>query len=243
MQRLDGKVVVITGAGSGVGQATAWKLAQEGASLAIVGRTEKNLQETAAKLDTAKTLLFPCDVSKENEVAALAKAVKERFGRVDVLVNSAGTNIPRRALSELSVEDFKQVIDINLTGAFLCIRAFLPFMREQGEGTIVNVSSIAGLQSSVVAGSAYAASKFGMRALNQSVNLEEQRNNIRACAIFPGEINTPIIDRRPVPSSPEARAKMLQGEDLAECIALVVMLPQRAVVDELIIRPLTQTRP
>lgn len=243
MQKLDNKVVVITGAGTGVGQAAAWKLAQEGAAVALVGRTEKTLQDTAARLDPARMLLFPCDVSKEQEVDALAKAVQERFGRVDVLVNAAGTNIPRRTLSELSVEDFRQVVDINLTGAFLCVRAFLPMMRAQGEGTIINISSVAGLQSSVLAGTAYAASKFGMRALNQSINLEEQRNNIRACAIFPGEINTPIIDRRAVPSPPEARAKMLQGEDLAECIALVAMLPQRAVVDELVIRPLTQPRP
>lgn len=238
MERLSNSVVVITGAGSGVGQAAAWRLAEEGATIILAGRTEKNLQETAAKLEANRTLVYPCDISKPVEVAALAGAVKQHYGRVDVLVNSAGTNIPRRKLSDLSLEDYQQVIDINLNGTFYMVQAFLPIMREQGSGTIINVSSVAGLQGGVVAGAAYSASKFGMRGLNQTINAEEQRNGIRACLISPGEINTPIMDKRPAPPSAEARAKMLQSEDLADCIALVALLPARAVVEELVIRPL-----
>lgn len=238
MQRLENKIAVITGAGSGVGQASAWKLAEEGAQVAIISRTEKNLQETAAKLDPARTLVIPCDISQPEAVQKMAETVREKFGRVDILVNSAGTNIRNRSLKELSIEDYQQVVDINLNGTFYVVSAFLPMMREQGGGTIINISSIAGLQASMVSGAAYVASKFGMRGLTQSINVEEQQYGIRACAISPGEINTPIIDKRPVPSSPEARARMLQSEDLAECVALVAMLPSRAVVDELVIRPL-----
>lgn len=238
MQRLENKVVVITGAGSGVGQAAAWKLAEEGATVVLVGRTEKNLQETAAKLEAERTLVYPCDISNPDEVIALAGAVRDIYERADILVNAAGTNVPRRALSDLSIEDYRQVIDINLNGTFYVVQAFLPLMRAQGGGTIVNVASVAGLQGSALAGAAYSASKFGMRGLNQTINVEEQRHGIRACAIFPGEINTPIMDKRPAPPPPEAREKMLQSEDLADCIALVAMLPSRAVVDELVIRPL-----
>ncbi len=238
MLPLEDKVIVITGAGSGVGQAAAWKLGEEGAKLILVGRSETSLQETAVKLDTTKTLVYPCDVAEAGQVANLAKAVQEQFKRVDALVNAAGTNVPRRALIDLSYEDYRQVIEINLNGTFLCVQAFLPIMREQGEGTIINIGSVAGLNGSSIAGAAYSASKFGMRGLTQTINVEEQKNGIRACSIFPAEINTPIMDKRPNPPSAEARQKMLQSEDLAECIALVLKLPQRAVIDELTIRPL-----
>jgi len=144
MQKLENKVVVITGAGSGVGQATAWRLAEEGVQLVLVGRTEATLQETAARLDPAKTLIYPCDVAKPEMVAGLAETVQRKLGRVEVLVIAAGVNVPRRALAELSLEDYQQIIDINLNGAFLCVQAFLPVMRQQGEGTIINLASVAG---------------------------------------------------------------------------------------------------
>jgi NADP-dependent 3-hydroxy acid dehydrogenase YdfG len=119
----------------------------------------------------------------------------------------------------------------------LCVQAFLPVMRARKSGTIVNIISDAGIRASGKAGVAYVASKFGLSGLNQSINAEERANGIRACAIYPGEINTPILDLRPNPPSPEARQIMLQAEDLAECVMLAINLPSRAIIEELVIRP------
>ena len=123
------------------------------------------------------------------------------------LVNAAGLNIPDRGLNVLQPKRFREVIDTNLTGSLLCTLAFLPAMRAAGNGTIVNIVSDAGILASAKAGAAYAASKFGQRGLTQSINAEERGNGIRACAICPGDINTPILDKRPVPPPPEARAE------------------------------------
>jgi NADP-dependent 3-hydroxy acid dehydrogenase YdfG len=110
-------------------------------------------------------------------------------------------------------------------------------MRERRSGTIINIVSEAGKQASPKAGVAYVVSKFGMAGLTQSINAEERPNGIRACSIFPGDIDTPILDKRPSPPSAEARQKMLRGEDIAECILLAIQLPPRAVVEEILIRP------
>jgi NAD(P)-dependent dehydrogenase (short-subunit alcohol dehydrogenase family) len=110
-------------------------------------------------------------------------------------------------------------------------------MRRQGEGTIVNVVSDAGLIANAKAGAAYVASKFGVTGLTQSINAEERERGVRACAIFPGDIDTPLLEKRPAPPPAEARAKMLRPEDVAECVMLAINLPQRAVVEQLVVRP------
>lgn len=234
------KTAVITGAGSGVGRAVAVKLVNEGWNVALLGRREDALKETRDQCggDDSKILLCPCDVAVRAEVNAAAASVLKRFGGVRALVNSAGTNIPKRKLSVLSGEDYQAVIAANLTGSFNTVQAFLPAMREQREGTIVNIVSDAGKQANPKAGAAYVASKFGQNGLTQVINLEEAENGIRACSIFPGDINTPLLDRRPSPPPAEARTRMLQPGDLAECVWLVVNLPKFAVVEELLIRPL-----
>jgi NAD(P)-dependent dehydrogenase (short-subunit alcohol dehydrogenase family) len=152
-------------------------------------------------------------------------------------VNSAGTNIPRRGIEVLSLEDFRALIDVNLYGTFHFVHAVLPVMRKQGAGTIVNVVSDAGLVANAKAGAAYVASKFGVTGLTQSINAEQRHNGIRATAIFPGDIDTPLLEKRPQPPTAEARAKMLQPEDVAECVMLAINLPDRAVVEQLVVRP------
>jgi len=178
----------------------------------------------------------PCDIGDPDAVQRMAQRVRNELGDPTVLVNSAGMNIARRALTELSVEDYRQVIDINLNGAFYVTHAFLPAMRKQG-GTIVHVVSDAGLTANRVSGAAYTASKFGMMGLIATINIEERNNGIRATTILPGEINTPLLDRRPVPPPQEARTKMLQPEDVAACVMLAIDLPERAVVEQLVVRP------
>ncbi len=233
------KTAVVTGAGSGVGQAVAWKLAHQGWRVALVGRRLAALEETArrAGLTAGQCLLCPCDVGDPDAVTRMAQRVLDKFKQVEVLVNAAGTNAPRRALAVLSSEDYHAMINTNLNGAYYCVQAFLPQMRARGRGTIVNIVSDAGKQASPKAGPAYVMSKFGLAGLTQSLNAEERAHGVRACAIFPGDIDTPILDKRPQPPDAAARAKMLQSEDVAECVWLCLSLPARAVVEEVLIRP------
>lgn len=233
------RTAVVTGASSGVGRAIAIRMAEEGWEVAAISRRSDALNETVTLAGPAAERIapFPCDLADERQVLQMAEAVLARFGIVSVLVNSAGINIPRRALEVLSAEDYRQVMDVNVTGALLCIQAFLPGMREQKAGTVVNIISDAGLVSNVKAGAAYVISKFGLRGLTQSVNLEEKQHGVRACAILPGEINTPLLDKRPVPPPMEARRLMLQPEDVAACAMLAINLPPNVVVEELLVRP------
>jgi NADP-dependent 3-hydroxy acid dehydrogenase YdfG len=231
------KVSIVTGAGSGVGRAVALRLASEGWQVAIVGRRAEQLRETAQLAAQGSVHPCPFDVADAEAAPAVVGALVQKFGAVHALVNSAGTNIPQRAMDVLSVEDFHAMLDVNLNGTFHFVHAVLPIMRKQGGGTIVNVISDAGLIANAKAGAAYVASKFGMTGLTQSINAEERHNGIRACAIFPGDIDTPLLEKRPQPPAAEARAKMLRPEDVAECVMLAINLPQRAVVEQLVVRP------
>jgi NAD(P)-dependent dehydrogenase (short-subunit alcohol dehydrogenase family) len=233
------QTIVITGAGSGVGQAIALDLIKEGWRAALVGRRSEALQGTAklAGSRDGQSLVCPCDLGDQKAVEQMAKRVLAEFKEVEVLVNAAGINFPRRALEVLSLEDYHEMIDTNLHGAYYCVQAFLPQMRARRSGTIVNIVSDAAKQANAKAGPAYCMAKFGLTGLSQSINAEERANGIRACAIFPGDIDTPLLDKRPQPPTPEARAKMLQSEDVAACALLAIHLPPRAIVEEILIRP------
>ena len=234
------KVAVITGAGSGIGRAVAIALARQEWKIAVLGRREDALEETARlarQYYSDDWLLCPCDIGDDKAVRAMAKRVFERFGSVEVLVNSAATNLPKRSLEVLSIKDYHRLLDTNLNGAYYCIQAFLPAMRQNKSGTIVNIGSDAGIQASAKSGPAYVISKFGLRGLTQSINAEERGNGIRACSVSPGDTDTPLMDKRPAPPPPEAREKMLRPEDVAECVLLAINLPPRAIVEEILIRP------
>jgi NAD(P)-dependent dehydrogenase (short-subunit alcohol dehydrogenase family) len=233
------KTAVVTGAGSGVGRAIALKLGAAGWQVVLLGRTERSLKETIAQAGAAgmRMLAYPCDVANAAAVRAMAAEVLGRWGVAEVLVNAAGTNVPNRALEVLSDEDYHQMIDVNMNGAYYCVQAFLPTMRKMGTGTIVNIVSDAALAASPKAGPGYVMSKFALRGLTQAINAEERGRGIRASAILPGDIDTPLLERRPQPPSVEARAKMLTPEDVADCAMLAINLPQRAIVEELLVRP------
>jgi len=230
------KTAVITGAGSGVGQAIALALAKEGWRIALIGRRRAALLTTAKSIGK-NALICPCDIGNPNAVKKMAASVLKKFKTVDVLVNAAGTNAPKRSLRELSLKDYQRMLDTNLNGAYFCTQAFLPAMRAQKSGTIVNVVSDAAKQASAKAGPAYVMSKFGLAGLTQSINAEEKENGIRACAVFPGDIDTPLLELRPNPPSAEARQKMLRAEDVAQCALLAIHLPPRAIVEEILVRP------
>ena len=231
------KNAVVTGAGSGVGQATALALVKAGWRVALIGRRESALAETVALGDAARMLVCPCDIGDSSAVEAAGRRILAEFGDVEVLVNAAGTNAPKRALEVLSLPDFHDMMNANLNGAYYCVQAFLPGMRTRGSGTIVNVVSDAGKQASPKAGPAYVMSKFGLAGLTQSINAEERGRGVRACALFPGDIDTPLLNKRPVVPDAALREKMMRPEDVAECVLLCINLPSRVIIEEMIVRP------
>lgn len=227
---------VVTGAGSGVGRAIALRFASEGWNVALISRRREPLLETIALAQPSaagRLAEFPCDVSDPAAVDAMGSAVLTLFGDVDVLVNGAGVNVPQRSFERLSLDDWHAVVGTNLHGAYYCVRAFLPGMRARRTGTIVNINSDVGKIARDLAGPAYVSSKFGLSGLTQQINAEERRNGIRACSICPRDVNTPLLDKRPQPPSAEARAAMIQPEDMAALVWLVATMPSRAIVEEI----------
>lgn len=239
MPQFTDRIVWITGAGSGIGRATALMFAAEGARLALMGRRPEPLEAVAeaARELGAKVEVAPLDVVDRPAVRAAAKTLLKRWERVDILINNAGLNIPQRRLKELEPGDWDQVIGVNLTGAYNMAAVVLPPMRRQGDGLIINISSMAGKRVSGLAGAAYTASKHGMNAFSESINQEEWRNGIRATALCPGEVNTEILDRRPIPVPTEERERMIAPEDLAEAVRFVASLPPRTTIPEMLLMP------
>ncbi len=233
------RTAVITGAGSGIGQATAVALARIGFRVALVGRDAGKLAATRDLVARDDTIVEACDVADEAGVEALAgRVLAATGGRLDVLVCNAGTNVRDRTLAKLSTADWNLMIATNLTGAFHLVHAFLPAMRAQQDGLIIQVCSIAGLRVSPLGGVGYSASKFGQAALGIGVGLEEgPAHGIRSSVIYPGEVNTPILANRPVAVPQERKDAILQAEDVAAAVRFLVELPRRAHVPELVIKP------
>lgn len=239
---LDGKGAIVTGAGSGIGEAVANCLAREGAEVITVGRTLEKLEQAKHSAAETGSRLHPyaADVSDPEAMRALYGWASDRLPQVDILVNNAGTNVVDRSFPEVSREDFDSIVRVNLNGVFYLMQAVLPEMRSRGEGLIVTVASIAGVRSEVIPGPAYNASKHGARALSLSGHLEEGGNGVRFCLIHPGAVNTPIMDLRPNPPSAERRAKMLHPDDLAQAVLFVATLHPRANIPEMVITPTVQ---
>jgi NADP-dependent 3-hydroxy acid dehydrogenase YdfG len=231
---LKGKTAWITGGGSGIGLAGGIALARAGAHVVISGRSADTLKEAEKQVKAAGSCeALALDVSDKQAVARAA----ERIGRVDILVNSAGINDPKRNFFNVSAEAWDRIVGVNLSGMFYCVQAVLPGMRSRKDGVIINVSSWAGRYTSTLTGPAYNATKHAVVALTESLNMEEGLNGIRATSVLPGEVATPILEKRPVPPPPEVRAKMLQAEDLGKTILFIASLPARACVNELVISP------
>ena len=235
---LDGKVAWITGGGSGIGLAGGIELARAGAHVVISGRSRETLSVSEKQLKAAGSCeSIALDVAEKEEVSRAAQAILKRHGRIDILINSAGLNNPKRNFRNVSLDTWDQIVAVNLSGMFYCCHAVLPGMRERKEGLVINISSWAGRYASTLTGPGYNATKHAVVALTESINMEECANGIRATSILPGEVATPILEKRPVPPTPEVRARMLQAEDLGATILYVATLPPRACVNELIISP------
>ncbi|MGO9359744.1 MAG: SDR family oxidoreductase [Xanthobacteraceae bacterium] len=233
------RVAWITGGGSGIGLAGAQALAANGWRVVVSGRRADVLDAAVRSIterggDASASVL---DVGNAAEALAVAQEILKRHGRIDCLVNSAGLNIPKRSWADVTIEGWDQVVDINLNGLMYCIHAALPAMRAQQDGSIINVASWAGRFVSKLTGPAYTATKHAVVALTHSLNMEEFKHGIRACALSPAEVATPIMKARPVPPSAEDMARMLQPEDLGRTIAFVAGMPAHVCVNEILISP------
>ena len=233
------KVIWITGGGTGVGKATAIAMTNSTVHVVLSGRRQSELDEVVAKVRTAggSAEAKALDVSDAAGVEEVARSILARHDHVDILINSAGTNVPMRAWNSITMLDFRRVVDVNLNGAFNCISTVLPRMRARRNGTIINIASWAGFYLTRLTGPAYSASKRAMIAMTESLNMEECANGIRACVISPGEVATEILQTRAAQPSEEDMHRMLQAEDLAQTIKLVCDLPHRAAIHQIVIAP------
>jgi NADP-dependent 3-hydroxy acid dehydrogenase YdfG len=235
----DGKVAWITGAGSGIGLAGAQALAAAGAIVVMSGRRGDVLEQEAARIRAQghRAEIEVLDVSHADDVSRVADAILARHGHVDVLVNSAGLNVPSRFWKNQTVPGWNEVLRVNLDGSYYCCAAVLPSMRERRDGVIINVSSWSGRFDTYMTGPAYNAAKHGVVAMTSHLNQEECVNGIRACALCPAEVATPIMEKRPVKPSDEDIARMLKPEDLGRTILWIAEQPPHVCINELLISP------
>ena len=233
------RVAWVTGGGTGIGRAGAEALVRDGWTVVISGRRADALATVIQELGdlgrhvTAKQL----DVSDSAAVQSVADAIVKDHGRIDLLVNSAGVNVPKRSWEDVTLAGWDQLVDINLNGVMYCMRAVLPTMRAQKDGTIINVASWAGRIVSKMTGPVYTATKHAVYALTHSFNQDECVNGLRACCLAPGEVATPIMKLRPIPPSDEVMARMLQPDDLGKTIAFVASMPPHVCMNEILISP------
>ena len=234
---IKGKIALVVGGAGGIGLGIAKDLAEEGCRVVLADTSEAAL--AAAIKDHASLSLQgrECDATNRAQVTELFQWLKQEVGSIDILVNSAGINVANRMMANIDPEDFDRVMAVNTTAMFNCIHAALSEMRAQKSGLIVNIVSLAGKRNMLLAGMPYCVSKFAAGSLGTFVNLEEAGNGIKVTNVYPGETNTPIVDKRPSPPPAEKRAQMLQPEDIAACVTTIAKLPPRAVVPELIITP------
>ncbi len=236
MTRLAGQVAWVTGAGSGIGEAAAVALAADGAVVVLTGRTVAKLAAVAARIgDLARVRAG--DMTVAAEVAAIADGIVAEFGRIDIVVNNAGVNIPDRDWTRLRPEGIADVIQGNLTSAFLVVQAVLPAMRAQGGGVLIHTASMAGRFISALSGPAYTAAKHGVVAMSHTINMADCMNNIRSSVVLPGEVATPIMEKRPVPVSAADQARMAQSEDVGDLIRYIACLPAHVCLNEVMITP------
>ena len=235
-KELDGKVAWITGAGSGIGAAAARALAGAGATVVLTGRRREPLEAVAAELG-ATAAVEPGDLTEADTAGRVVEAILGRFGRLDILVNNAGGNIRDRRWDALTPAGVDALVGMNLQSAYYCALAALKPMRAQRDGVLIHTASWAGKYISPVSGTAYTAAKHAVVAMSQSLNMEEYPNGVRSTAILPAEVATPILDRRPVPPSPDERARMLQPDDLGALILFVATRPATVCLNEVVISP------
>ncbi len=242
---LDGQVVVVTGASSGLGRATAIAMAQAGAHVALLARSERDLAEAVAEVEAAgrRGLALPVDLAREEEIIGAIERTRATFGRIDVLVNAAGTDVPG-PVATLTSGDWDRVLDVNLRAPFLLAKAVFPAMQDAGRGTIINISSVAGKRGWANA-AAYCASKFGLTGFTQALAAEGKPHGIRACIVYPGGMATSWGTWAPEDRRTEERerppvTKALPPDEVAALLVWIAAAPSELVLNEAIVSPLEE---
>ena len=238
MESLTDQVALVVGGSSGIGLGVGKALANEGMRVMLASRNPVAPADwNADPSTTGKIQSLRCDATDRDQVAAMVQQVQHLWGEIDLLVYSAGMNVPKRTFADMAPESMAQVMDVNALGAYYCMEAVLPSMRSRKRGLIINVVSLAGLRPLGLAGLPYCASKYAQSAIGHVANAEVLPEGVSVTNIYPGETETPILEKRPVPPSPEQRARMLQPEDIAAMVVTVAKLPARATVPEIVITP------
>ena len=238
---LAGKVVLVAGASSGLGKATSIAAAAAGAQVILFARRRDALDEVAATIEAAggQSLIVVGDATDARAAGMAVEQAVEKFGKLDMLVNSVGTNIKQRALKGLTLDDWHELLRINLDAAYVLTQAVLPTFRQQQDGLLLHVSS-SGAKTPDLSGAGYQASTAGVVALAHATMAEERANGIRVTVVFPGLMDTPLVNKRPTPPTPDELTRALQPDDVAGLCVSVMALPRRGFVPELLVYP---TRP
>jgi len=246
MATLDGKVAVITGASSGIGEATAQALANEGTAVVVAARREDRLDDLVKQIEGngSKALAVACDVTDEEQAHELIRRAKEEFGRVDILVNNAGVMQLSKVEKGLS-EEWRRMFEVNVLGLLYATDAAIEVMKKQGSGHLVNISSLAGRESRAMLG-VYSGTKFAVNAISEALRQELQEDNIRVTMVEPGAVETELPEHISDEEAQEAISSLiselepLQPEDIANAITYAVTQPERVSINEVLIRPTQQ---
>jgi len=238
MTGLAGKIAWVTGAGSGIGEAAALALAEEGATVILTGRRSAPLEDAARRISqTGQAHVQPADLTDAGQVQKVGDFIRATFNRLDILVNNAGVNIVERHWDKLTPQGIDTLVQGNLSGALYCVTVALPFMRAQQDGLLIHTASMAGRFIGGLAGPIYTVAKHGIVAMSHGLNMQECVNGIRSTVFLPGEVATPILDQRPNPVGPEERARMVQPADCGDLIRYVAGLPKHVVMNEVHLSP------
>lgn len=236
---MDGKVSIITGAGTGIGKVAAVMFAEAGSDLVLAGRRQAPLDEAAelAREHGVEVEVRPTDLENGDAAADLGKWSLERFGKVDILVNNAGHSSRVRSLRYVGPEEWDSVFKVNVEGVYRLTQSVLANMIDRGTGTVITVSSMAALNPGLLGGAPYSAAKAASLNMIRGMNTELAKFGVRACAIMPGEVDTPILENRPRPPDADDRSTMMQAEDIAQAIFLCAAMPQRTIVEQVVMMP------
>ena len=242
MDSLKGKSVILTGAGSGIGRVTAKMLGELGANVFVVGRRENLLKESVKEIEAAggKGAYLSADLEDGDSAANVAKEAIKAFGNIQYLVNNAGHSSKVRSMRYVEKDDWQSVFNVNVEGVYRLSQAILPNMIENGGGTVVTISSMAAINPGLMGGVPYSSAKAAVAAMMTAMRQELREHGIRSCTIYPAEVDTPILDNRPLPPDEQARSTMMQPEDIAETILLCMRMPHRTIIQDLIVSPTIQ---
>jgi len=241
---LEGRKAVVTGASSGIGEATALAFADAGATVALGARRKDRLEDLAGRIGSAggSAHVFEVDVGDEAAARSFIEGAAEQMGGLDILINNAGVML-LGPVEGADTEEWRQMINVNVLGLLYCTQAAMPLIRDGGGGDIVNISSVAGRQAALGAG-VYNLTKFGVNAFSESLRQEVTANHVRVSIVEPGAVKTELWSHvRPeirAQGSPFDKIERLEAEDIADAIAYIVTRPRREAVNEVLIRPTEQ---